>query len=94
MKSIVRLKLGESGRVSARPIRSTPVATYRVQLSQAFTFRDLEALTPYLRDLGVTADPETLERVRSGGSDLLEAARATSIEYLEGEFAVRAVLAG
>jgi (1->4)-alpha-D-glucan 1-alpha-D-glucosylmutase len=30
------------------------LATYRVQLSQAFTFRDLEALTPYLRDLGIT----------------------------------------
>jgi (1->4)-alpha-D-glucan 1-alpha-D-glucosylmutase len=35
-------------------VSRTPVATYRVQLSQAFTFRDLEALTPYLRDLGVT----------------------------------------
>jgi (1->4)-alpha-D-glucan 1-alpha-D-glucosylmutase len=32
----------------------TPIATYRVQLSHAFTFRDLEALTPYLRDLGVS----------------------------------------
>jgi (1->4)-alpha-D-glucan 1-alpha-D-glucosylmutase len=32
----------------------TPVATYRVQLSHAFTFRDVEALTPYLQDLGVS----------------------------------------
>jgi (1->4)-alpha-D-glucan 1-alpha-D-glucosylmutase len=31
-----------------------PVATYRVQLSHAFTFRDLDALTPYLQDLGVS----------------------------------------
>jgi (1->4)-alpha-D-glucan 1-alpha-D-glucosylmutase len=31
-----------------------PIATYRVQLSQAFTFRDLEQLTSYLRDLGVS----------------------------------------
>ena len=32
----------------------TPVATYRIQLSHAFTFRDLESLTPYLHDLGVS----------------------------------------
>jgi (1->4)-alpha-D-glucan 1-alpha-D-glucosylmutase len=32
----------------------TPVATYRIQLSHAFTFRQLEALTPYLQDLGVS----------------------------------------
>jgi (1->4)-alpha-D-glucan 1-alpha-D-glucosylmutase len=31
-----------------------PVATYRVQLSHAFTFRDLDALTPYLQALGVS----------------------------------------
>jgi (1->4)-alpha-D-glucan 1-alpha-D-glucosylmutase len=32
----------------------TPVATYRVQLSHAFTFKDLKSLTPYLDDLGVS----------------------------------------
>ena len=32
----------------------TPIATYRVQLNHTFTFRDLAALTPYLRDLGVS----------------------------------------
>ena len=31
-----------------------PVATYRVQLNHAFTLRDLDALTPYLHDLGVS----------------------------------------
>ena len=31
-----------------------PVATYRVQLNHTFTFRDLESLTPYLDDLGVS----------------------------------------
>ncbi|HUE89511.1 MAG TPA: malto-oligosyltrehalose synthase [Vicinamibacterales bacterium] len=31
-----------------------PIATYRVQLSHAFTFRDLASLTPYLHDLGVS----------------------------------------
>jgi (1->4)-alpha-D-glucan 1-alpha-D-glucosylmutase len=31
-----------------------PLATYRIQLSHAFTFRDLQALTPYLHDLGVS----------------------------------------
>jgi (1->4)-alpha-D-glucan 1-alpha-D-glucosylmutase len=32
----------------------SPIATYRLQLSHAFTFRDLTALTPYLSDLGVS----------------------------------------
>lgn len=32
----------------------TPVASYRLQLSHAFTFADAEALTPYLDDLGVS----------------------------------------
>jgi (1->4)-alpha-D-glucan 1-alpha-D-glucosylmutase len=31
-----------------------PAATYRVQLSRSFTFRDLQQLVPYLRDLGVS----------------------------------------
>jgi (1->4)-alpha-D-glucan 1-alpha-D-glucosylmutase len=31
-----------------------PVATYRIQLSHAFTFRTLEQLTPYLQELGVS----------------------------------------
>ena len=32
----------------------TPVVTYRVQLHQGFTFHDLESLTPYLDELGVS----------------------------------------
>jgi (1->4)-alpha-D-glucan 1-alpha-D-glucosylmutase len=31
-----------------------PTATYRVQLNSAFTFADLKAVLPYLRDLGVS----------------------------------------
>ncbi len=31
-----------------------PVSTYRIQLDRAFTFKDLEALIPYLSELGVT----------------------------------------
>jgi len=46
----------------------TPVATYRVQLSHAFTFRDLQALTPYLHELGVSdcyCSPILAARARS-----------------------------
>ena len=32
----------------------TPIATYRIQLSHAYTFRDLNSLTPYLEKLGVS----------------------------------------
>jgi (1->4)-alpha-D-glucan 1-alpha-D-glucosylmutase len=32
----------------------TPVATYRIQLNQTFTFRTLESLAPYLHELGVS----------------------------------------
>jgi (1->4)-alpha-D-glucan 1-alpha-D-glucosylmutase len=35
-------------------VRRAPVATYRVQLHHAFTFRDLHSLTPYLYSLGVS----------------------------------------
>jgi (1->4)-alpha-D-glucan 1-alpha-D-glucosylmutase len=35
-------------------VRRAPVATYRIQLHHAFTFRDLAALTPYLDHLGVS----------------------------------------
>src|SRR5262245_17902581 len=36
---------------SARPL---PESTYRVQFHKDFTFRDATAITPYLRDLGIT----------------------------------------
>jgi (1->4)-alpha-D-glucan 1-alpha-D-glucosylmutase len=32
----------------------TPLATYRLQLSSAFTFADAEAIVPYLADLGIS----------------------------------------
>src|SRR5438477_6675779 len=34
--------------------RRLPEATYRLQFHKGFTFRDAQALVPYLRDLGVT----------------------------------------
>ena len=43
--------------------------------------------------LEVTADSVTLEQIRRAEPDLLEAARATAIEYQEGEFDVRVTLA-
>ena len=44
-------------------------------------------------ELEVTADPASIERIRSVEADLLEATRAPAIDYAEGEFAVMAVLA-
>ena len=35
--------------------RRLPESTYRLQFHAGFTFRDAERITPYLRDLGVTA---------------------------------------
>ena len=50
---------------------------------------------PNYRDIAKLAGvgTATVERVRSVEADLLEATRASSVEYGEGEFAVRAVLA-
>jgi valyl-tRNA synthetase len=42
----------------------------------------------------VDADPKTIDRLRQVESDVLEAARSTSVTYEEGEFAVHTVLAG
>lgn len=37
------------------PVSKAPASTYRIQLSPAFTFRDLGAVTDYLSELGIDA---------------------------------------
>ena len=61
-------------RLSAR----IPRATYRLQFSQDFTFRDAEAIVPYLQALGVSdvyASPILKSRAGSHGYDITDHSR-------------------
>jgi (1->4)-alpha-D-glucan 1-alpha-D-glucosylmutase len=52
--SAVRPRVRVAGKPRVPPAARIPRATYRLQLSKAFTFADATALIPYLADLGVS----------------------------------------